>query len=346
MITKLDYSLQTPEERKQLVEKILLQMEEKGEKPSSLYLEKLADYLVLCMNKEEKKQKTILTENHLQVINSRETSLEGLCASFENGEDSLHPLIKNDKNIIFRHKVTITKKDLQNIPELEPLRASIEFWEQQLKSATGRDAYTIKSTIIEQRKDQYVIKDTCRKPIVRTIIPAGINTQATTALLDISFTDMACVSAILSNYSCLKEKAEFEKGDLWFLLSAFDNLLETALRDYPIYQRLLELKTNGLQNIQIQEALSKEFHTRYTVEYISTLWRNKIPKLIASSAEDEYLNWYYLNVEKGKYKRCSRCGQIKLAHNKYFSKNKTAKDGFYSICKKCRNNRAHTPGQI
>lgn len=124
-------------------------MEEKGEKPSSLYLEKLADYLVLCMNKEEKKQKTILTENHLQVINSRETSLEGLCASFENGEDSLHPLIKNDKNIIFRHKVTITKKDLQNIPELEPLRASIEFWEQQLKSATGRDAYTIKSTIIE-----------------------------------------------------------------------------------------------------------------------------------------------------------------------------------------------------
>jgi hypothetical protein len=44
-----------------------------------------------------------------------------------------------------------------------------------------------------------------------------------------------------------------------------------------------------------------------------------------------------MNVEKGKYKRCSRCGQIKLAHNKYFSKNKTSKDGFYSICKVCRN---------
>ena len=45
-------------------------------------------------------------------------------------------------------------------------------------------------------------------------------------------------------------------------------------------------------------------------------------------------------IEKGKYKTCSRCGQIKLAHNKYFSKNKTSKDGFYSICKACRNTKA------
>jgi hypothetical protein len=44
-----------------------------------------------------------------------------------------------------------------------------------------------------------------------------------------------------------------------------------------------------------------------------------------------------LNKEKGAYKKCSRCGQIKLANNKYFSKNKTSKDGFYSICKACRN---------
>ena len=83
-----------------------------------------------------------------------------------------------------------------------------------------------------------------------------------------------------------------------------------------------------------------EFGIKHSLEYISSLWRNKIPKLIASTAEDQYLDNYYLNIEKGKYKKCSRCGQIKLAHNKYFSKNKTSKDGFYSICKVCRNSKA------
>ena len=92
-----------------------------------------------------------------------------------------------------------------------------------------------------------------------------------------------------------------------------------------------------MQNIEIQDELVKNFGIKHSLEYISSLWRKKIPNLIASAAEDEVLDWYYLNEEKGKYKRCSRCGQIKLAHNKYFSKNKTSKDGFYSICKQCRN---------
>ena len=92
----------------------------------------------------------------------------------------------------------------------------------------------------------------------------------------------------------------------------------------------------GYQNNEIQQVLEKNFGVLHSVEYISTLWRKKIPGLIASLAEDQYLNYYYLEVEKGKYKRCNRCGRIKLAHNKYFSKNKTSKDGFYSICKECR----------
>ena len=117
----------------------------------------------------------------------------------------------------------------------------------------------------------------------------------------------------------------------------FDRTALRALRDYPIYQLIVAMKIDGYSNLEIQERIEKKFEIKHSIEYISSLWRNKIPKLIASQAEDDYLDWYYLNIEKGKYKKCSRCGQIKLAHNKYFSKNKTSKDGFYSICKACRN---------
>ena len=119
----------------------------------------------------------------------------------------------------------------------------------------------------------------------------------------------------------------------------FDRISDHALKDYPLYDKIVELKIDGLQNIDIQQKIQEEFGIKHSVEYISSLWRNKIPKLIASEAEDELLNWYFLNEMKGKYKKCSRCGEIKLAHNKYFSKNKTSRDGFYSICKKCRNSK-------
>lgn len=73
---KLDYTIESPEERKALVEKIL----EETPDPSPAYLEILADYLVLCMEKQEKKEKKILTGNRMATVNKRETSFEGLAA--------------------------------------------------------------------------------------------------------------------------------------------------------------------------------------------------------------------------------------------------------------------------
>ena len=122
-----------------------------------------------------------------------------------------------------------------------------------------------------------------------------------------------------------------------YMMEDFDDLCGRALSDYPLYERIVSDKIDGMQNIEIQADIEEQFEVKHSLEYISSLWRKKIPKIIASQAEDDTLNWYFLNKEKGKYKRCSRCGEIKLAHNKYFSKNKTSKDGFYSICKKCRN---------
>ena len=162
MSIKLDYTLQTPEERKELVEKIL----EETPEPSDRYLEVLADYLVLAMEKQERKEKKILTENRKATVNKRETSFEGLVSQFENGEDGIYSLVREDKNQIFQHKVEITEKDLEEIPFLKQVHEAIEMWEKRLKTATGRDAFIIKKAIIDLRKDQYIIKNAYRKPVV------------------------------------------------------------------------------------------------------------------------------------------------------------------------------------
>ena len=342
---KLDYTLESPEERKQLVEKIL----EDCPDPTPQYLETLADYLVLCMEKQEKKERKLLTENRMATVNKRETSFEGLVSQLENGEDGIYGMISNDKNQIFQPKVMITKKDVEEIPGLAQLREAIKMWEQKLKTASGRDAFVIKTAIIELRKDQYILRDAYRKPIIpksitrsRHFIPLendfSFDDEGYVVPEGVSLCDPKVVSTILCNYSLMKQESwgEFEK-DLWYLMQEFDEVADAALKDYPLYDRICEYKVDGLQNIDIQEKIQMEFGIKHSVEYISSLWRNKIPKLIASEAEDRLLNWYFLNEMKGKYKKCSRCGEIKLAHNKYFSKNKTSRDGFYSICKSCRN---------
>ena len=344
---KLDYTLESPEERKQLVEKIL----EECPNPTPQYLETLADYLVLCMEKQEKKERKVLTENRMATVNKRETSFEGLVSQLENGEDGIYNMMSNDKNQIFQPKVMITKKDVEEIPGLAQLREAIKFWEQRLKTATGREAFIIKTAIIDLRKDQYILKDAYRKPIIpknvtrsKHFIPLesdfSFDDEGFVVPEGVSLCDPKVVSAVLCNYSMLKQEGwgEFER-DIWYLMQEFDEVADAALKDYPLYDRICEYKVDGLQNIDIQEKIQEEFGIKHSVEYISSLWRNKIPKLIASEAEDRLLNWYFLNEMKGKYKKCSRCGEIKLAHNKYFSKNKTSRDGFYSICKSCRNSK-------
>lgn len=356
-VRKLDYTLETPQERNKLVKLIIA--ETPPEQLTNRYLEILTDYIIFAMDKEERKERKILTDNRMVTVNKRETSFQGLVGKLENGEDGIYNIITNDKNIIFTPKVSITQKDLEEIPELKQLKEAMKIVEQQEKVARGKKKYLLKKQLIEMRKDQYVIKSSYRKPIYcmnliksfsqmdlgekfyidkvyedGELISADIKSTG-----KITFLNPAHVSAILCNYSKLKEDAygRFE-NDSYYLMEDLDDLIECTLRDdYPLYYDLLIYKIDGKQNIEIQELLYEKYNIKHSLEYISSLWRNKIPKLIAEKAQEKALIWYYTEVEKGQWKKCTRCGQIKLAHNKFFSKNKTSKDGFYSICKCCRN---------
>ena len=341
---KLDYTIESVEERKKIVEQIL----EETPDPSEAYLEALANYLIMCMEKQEKKEKKILTENRLSTIDKREVSYEGLTMQFENGEDGVYNLITNDKNIIFKPKIKITKHDIETIPFLRQLVDGIHLWEKALPSAEGRNRYIIKKALIEMRKDQYIIKDAFTKPIETTKFTSSIFSPKLEENININpfsyegatLVDPKVVSALLIDYSKLKaDSYKNIRSDTWCIMHDLSILIDKALAPHPKLKRILELKINNYQNIEIQKIIENEFNETHSLEYFSTIWRNKIPSLIADVAKKEYYTWYYSENEPGKWKKCTRCGEIKLASNLFFSKNTSSKDGWYSICKDCRKNK-------
>ena len=347
---KLDYSLKLPEERKALVEKICA-----NAAPSQLtsqYLEILGEYILdAAITKEDKKNRVVMTKNRQVTIDKRETSYEELVSKFENGEDGVYNLINIDKNMYLEHKIEITDEDIAEIPGLRELRERIKNVEEQAKRATGKTKYLLKKQAIEMHQEQYVLKEMFKTPMRahyanhtggnRIVLDEEVyfdeKGEPTSNSL-VTFFKPQHICAILCNYELLKcHLGNKFSNDFYYLLEDFDKLLKKALKNYPVYETIVKGKINNLSNAEIQNKLKEEHNIFHTVEYISALWRNKIPKIISEQAKDDYLIWYYTNVEKGSWKTCTRCGETKLAHNRFFSKNNTSKDGYYSICKACRN---------
>lgn len=350
---KLDYSLKTMRERVDLVNKITEQIP--AEKLTARYLEILGDYIMNALTKEERKSKIYLTDNRMITINKRETSFEGLVEKFENGEDGIYNLISDEgKNAFLTPRVSITEQDLKDIPELRELRDAIERVEAQAKTATGKKKYMLKKHAIDLRRDQYVIKD-CYKPqmhVVPTSRGGGHIDLHENRWVDENFEPHSDgiitlfnpkhVSAILCNYMSLKEySADKFQSDFYYLMESFDDVMREALTTQPLLYDLTKMKIAGKSNAEIQKKLAEEHGVRYTVEHISQLWRNKIPKLISEQEKDNYLIWHFTfkEPERAVWKKCSKCGQNKLALNRFFSKNNTSKSGFYSQCKRCRNSK-------
>lgn len=310
------------------------------------------------MEKQERKNRKILTNNRLSTINKREMSFEGLAGTLESGEDGVYNLINQDKNQLLQPHISITKKDLEEIPPLRQLHDTIAHLKEVLPRLSGKAAYITKRNIIDLSKDQYLIKESFRKPVTcqksygskfylsyedKTTL--GPDNLAHPDGITLTNPEICCF--ILCNYSKLKESCEeAPQSDLWCLMEDFDRISSIALADSPLYEAIVTYKIDGMKNNDLALQLQVEFGIKHTPEYLSCLWRQKIPKMIASVAEDEWLNWYFLEIEKGKYKKCNCCGQIKLANNKNFSKNKTSKDSFYSICKSCRNAKARAKKEL
>ena len=157
MKIQLDYKIESLDKRQEIVEKIC---ENYGDELTPYNLEQLANYLIYQMEKEERKERTILTPNRLVTVNKRETSFEGVLSKFETNKDGIYSIMNEDKNVILSPKMSITAKDIEEIPFLKQIRESIK----RLRAIPNRN-YIIQQAIIDLSQTQYIVKDAYLKPI-------------------------------------------------------------------------------------------------------------------------------------------------------------------------------------
>ena len=345
---KLDWSISSQQQRQKIVQKIV--DDTPAELLTSQCLEELASYLT--QTQKTKKDKTILTDNRLVTVNKRETSYEGFVSKLEGGEDSFFNFIGGGKEVFLTQKGKITDEDCQQIPQLQRWRESIKKIQKKQSEATGPRKASLTKQLIQMRKDQYVIKQAFKPTITPTKTIKQI-TRPNTADEHIIIKDGLPISdspfslfspqtvkKILLNYQQLEAAAAHDaESDIYDLMDQLKTIITETFKDTPVLQDLLTCKICGYSNQETSDYLLQKHNTTYSLQYISALWRRKIPQKISEQAKKQYLFWHYTFKEKGQWKRCSRCGEVKLAHPYFFTRNRTSKDGFYSLCKECRRKR-------
>ena len=354
---QLDYNLKTGEERTEYVDWLLTKIP--PSKIDNKTLSYLSNYILFIGDKNQtKKERTaahpVLTKNREATIDKRQVSYEGIVSSLENGEDGLYTMIRNDKNQILDPRDPISEEEKQNIPGMQGYMNTIQSLQKQLDKATTSSArWSLKRAIIETWQQAYILKASWNglsgrskptnqiKTLIHSSIPEDVyfdkegypHSRAALSLLNPTH-----VSFLLCYYSELKQECYDDlQSDIHFLLLDLEDLAEKALlQKYPLLYDVIIWKVDNLTNEEIQIKVNEKYGEWHTEQYYSSLWRKRIPKLIVEEAQKQYLIWYYTNIEKGYWKKCSKCGEIKLGHPMFYSRN-TTKDHFYSQCKECKN---------
>ena len=350
---RFDYSLKTPEDRIEYVNKII--EETKGD-ISPQYLSYMSDYILFVTDKdqtkkEHKKEHPIVTKNREVTINKRQVSFEEIVSNLENGEDGLYAMISNDKNQIMDRREKISQEEIEENPQIKESLELIKTLQKQFEKAQGLAKYSLKKQIIETWQQVYIMRASAKGVPTRGKSSNQIKTMAHMDLTEnivldenqmpksdgvITLFKPEHVSFLLCYYSQLKEESWDDfYSDMHFLLLDLENLVDEALENEPILYDLLIWKIDGKTNEEIQRLMESNYGVQHNEQYFSTLWRKKIPRLLAEQAQKNWLIWYYTNEEYGEWKTCGRCGETKLAHPLFFSRN-TSKDHYYSICKECR----------
>ena len=298
-------------------------------------LEMIANYILAVDEKDKGINYKIYTSEELfnracreyNVINSVAKANGGLDMNYGENISEAFPIFQLPKNFKKVKDLKVEKKDLEKYPPMKDYTDFYEYLKEESKRLWNTKGLSkedmirrskIKKILPEIKKDIIEVKKQLQMPIIWKA-PLKDNGGADYDELDMF--DKNVVKVLLQVH-----KQVDLQDDLSCILVDLDNLINNIKFTERQYE-VLELWRNGLTI----ENISKELHVK---ENTVSITLDRAIDSIIKQYEKEYEEWYYLNIRKGTYKQCCRCGEIKLISQF----DKKGKQGLQSRCKKCRKN--------
>lgn len=123
---------------------------------------------------------------------------------------------------------------------------------------------------------------------------------------------------------------ESEAPALWNTIQYyFDRALMQAE-----YRLIVEMKSENWRNEDINNELRRRNLKTFSVNYISTIYKKRIPKLLAQAVETHFELALALD-QPDEWKHCSKCGKLLHLDSNHFRRLGKSKDGFVGSCKQC-----------
>lgn len=252
-------------------------------------------------------------------------------------QDVIDDISKKRKEIndflsyIEENDIEIDNSDMETIKNTRKLNSIVD--------GLHQDLFDSKKILSDEIKFNKLVKDT-------TVYNYDLDTWYKDEYGDIvdlsqnsiDFTEKNTYSALIDNYFDLKEKYKYEHNDdMWAILMVFEDLIKNT----EFTKREAFILNLALNSYQIQEIIDEyeiEFDDSVNSYNVSNMLNKTIPNKLLNTYIDSYYNWKYTYKQKGKFKKCTKCGEVKtIVDDRYFTARKDKKgDGFLNKCKDCR----------
>ena len=154
------------------------------------------------------------------------------------------------------------------------------------------------------------------------------------AITYLDFTDPTHIYMLIRYYMELLEAADkAPDSTARMILDTLDFYVAAAhLKDECA--DVLECKKYKMSNAYTTELMNKKYEKHHANSYVSTMFKSQVCKEIAEAAQLHY-DTYIARNKSYAFKRCNKCGYVKLRDVRNFARKRRAGDGLSGRCKEC-----------